>query len=93
MVAEPKHKRHCAHLYDLGQDEPNGWGGLGMPDECRPSVLQGDGGNAVGAAHTPLPLRGTPPNLGGEFCATPPMIRGELLVEAGRVTVHWQSVG
>ena len=39
--------------------------GLGMSDECRPSVLQGDGGDAVGAAHTPLPLRGTPPMIRG----------------------------
>ena len=50
MVAEPEHERDRAHLHDLGQDEPDGWGGLGVSDECRPSVLQSDGGNAVGGA-------------------------------------------
>ena len=47
MVAEPEHERDRAQLYDLGKDESEGWGGLGMSDECRPSVLQGDGGDAV----------------------------------------------
>ena len=36
---------HRAHIHNLGQDEPDGWGGLRMPDECRPSVLQGDDGS------------------------------------------------
>ena len=48
MVVEPEHERDRAQLHDLGQDKSDGWGGLGMPDECRPSVLQGDGGDAVG---------------------------------------------
>ena len=91
MVAEPEHERDRAQLHDLGQDEPDGWGGLGMPDEFRPSVLQGDGGDAVGAMHTPLPLWCTPPVSEGEgfavaryippwrVRATPPMSRGRVL--------------
>ena len=50
MVAESEHEWNRAHLHDLGKDEPDGWGGLGMSDECRPSVLPGDGGDAVGGS-------------------------------------------
>ena len=50
MVAEPEHEWDRALLYDLGQDELDGWGRLGVPDECQPPVLQGDGGDAVGVA-------------------------------------------
>lgn len=34
-------------LHRLGQDEPDGRG-VGVPHERRPSVLQGEGGDAVG---------------------------------------------
>ena len=53
MVAESEHQRRGAQLHDLGQGELDGCG-VALPDECRQSVLQGDGGDAVGGA---LPLR------------------------------------
>ena len=46
--------------------------GLGMPDKCHPSVLQGDGGDAVGSAYplgacAPLPLWIRGRVVGGAF--------------------------
>ena len=59
--------RNCSQLHHQGQDKSDGWGGLGMLDECRPSVLQGDGGNAVGDAY-PLAPSGHSPCSQGESC-------------------------
>ena len=46
MVAEPQHQRRSTRLYRPRQDEPDGCG-VGMPHKCRPSVLQGQGRDAV----------------------------------------------
>ncbi len=42
-----------------------------MPDECRPSVLQGDGGDAVGGGGSEVPLRryAAPPLCRGRSCS------------------------
>ena len=62
MDSQPQHQRRGAGVYGDGQDEPDGRG-VGVPHERRSSVLQGEGGDAVGghAGRVTLPairLRG-----------------------------------
>ncbi len=47
MVAQPQHQRRGAGVHGDGQDEPDGRG-VDVPHERRASVLQGEGGGAVG---------------------------------------------
>ena len=59
MVAEPEHERNRAHIHHLGQGELDGCG-VALSHERRPSVLQGDGGDAVGG-YPSAALRHLPP--------------------------------